>query len=189
MRNVVGIGGITILAVAVAAVIAGWYPVAVVDGAPILHRTWQKSRSAVTGFTNAQRHSVGMQPLDFSSSENSSILREIERDTLTFLIEDLIIQKEGRELHRAFEALSRERAAEALKRGGEDLSRAAEFVYGLSLQEFRELILYPQARIETAHEFLQESGLDFEAWLANAKKSAKVRLMFVPYSWDGEAIQ
>lgn len=172
-----------------AVIFTGWYPVAIVGGSPIFYRTWQEALRAATSFTNIERQSAGENPIDFNLPENAGFLREAKRGTLLFLIEDLIVRHAGEKLHKDFEFLSRKRAEDESGQGGGSLERAAKFVYGLPFDKFRELVLYPQARRDAARELLRENGLELEVWLRDAKKDASVRLMFVPYSWDGEAIQ
>ncbi len=166
----------------------GLYPVAIIDSSYILARVWSKAQEAAKNFSNAQARSAGAKPLNFDARENAEILQEIKKNTLTFLIENMILQKKGEGLIRGFERLSREKISAATGQGG-DLSRAAELVYGLKLQEFQELVLLPQARRDTAREILAEGRVDFEQWFLDVKRKAKVRLMFVPYKWDGEVVR
>lgn len=169
-------------------VLAGFYPVAIVDGTPIFERTRHKAEEASKNFTNSQARAHGGKPIDFSASENRELLLDIRRGTLLFLIEDAIIQKKGEEAIEGVETLSRERVIEAM-RLSMDPAGAAKAVYGLSLSDFRDLVLTPQARRDVLQEALPEKNQDFDTWLRDAKKRSSVRLMFVPFKWSGEEIQ
>lgn len=164
----------------------GFYPVALIDNSYILARTWKRAKTAAKNFSIAEAKSVGSEPPNFEESTNAS--REIKRNTLTFLIEDEILREEGENLMRGFDRLSRERISEAMRQGG-DLNRAAELVYGLKFQEFQELVLMPQARRDTAREILAERQIDFDRWFPDVKRKTKVRLLFVTFIWDGEAVR
>lgn len=174
----------------IAALIAGgFYPVAWVGNSPLVFRTWERAVGAAKRFTNAQAQSVpGGKIIDFAAPGNSNLLLEVKRGTLTFLIEDMILRQEGQELVPGFEELSRDRASQALGQGG-DLESAVRMVYGLDQKDFRRLVLLPQSRRDTAGELLQEKGGNFDAWFAEVKKKKKVRLLFVPFSWDGEKVK
>lgn len=174
----------------IAALIAGgFYPVAWVENSPLAFRTWEKAVEAAEKFTNAQAQSApGGKTIDFNSPANANLLKEVKRGTLNFLIEDMILQQEGKELVYGFETLSRDRAAQALTQG-DNLEGAIKLVYGLDPEDFRRLVLLPQSRRDTASELLQERGENFDAWLAEVKKNKRVRLMFVPFKWDGETVK
>src|SRR3989338_2022723 len=160
--------------------LGGFYPVAAVDGSPILSGTWKKAQVAAKKFVMSQNKAG---PEDYTP-----VLADIKRNTLTFLIEDAILRKEGEKLIRGFDRLSRARMLEAIQGGG-GLASAAKLIYGLTLPEFQDLVLLPQARRDTAREILAERQVDFEKWFAEAKKSKKVKLYFVPFIWDGEAVR
>lgn len=166
----------------------GSYPVALVGNMPIFARTWHKAESAAKRFSDAQAQASRALPINFSSDEGRELLLEVKRGTLTFLIEDVIIRQKGDEVIEGLGVLSRERALEAL-RSSTDPTSAAKAVYGLSLNDFRNLVLLPQARQDVLKEALMEKGQNFDTWLRDAKKSTRVRLFFVPFRWNGETVK
>jgi hypothetical protein len=182
---------LTLAAVALFALLTvyggGFYPVALVGNSPVWARTWGKAQEAAKNFVIVQNHSAaGGSVLDFDAPQNASLLKELKFNTLTFLIEDKILQQEGEKLMHGFNRLSRDRIREATQ--GKDLQNAAKLIYGLTLREFQDLVLLPQARRDTATEILAEQSLDFDQWFAEVKKSQRVRLLFVPFTWDGKPV-
>ncbi len=169
-------------------VVTGIYPVVIVGATPIFARTWQKAEGAAKSFEFAQARARGAEPINFSSAENRELLLEVKRGTLTFLIEDAIIRQKGEEVIDGLGALSRELAVEALRESSNP-EKAARAVYGLGLNDFRDLVLLPQARRDVLKEALVERRQNFDTWLRDAKKRASVRLMFMPFRWNGEEIQ
>lgn len=169
-------------------VAAGFYPIALVGGTPIFKRTWQKAEDAAKNFERAQAQTRGAEPVDFSSTNNRELLLDTKRGTLLFLIEDAVIREKGGEVIEGVGTLSRERVAEAM-RSSVNPEQAARAVYGLSLNDFRDLVLLPQARRDVLQEALAEKNQDFDTWLRKAKKEVKLRLFFTPFIWDGEIIK
>ncbi len=180
---------LAIVVVVVSAVwITGLYPVAIVGGSPILYRAWDEAKEAAKRFADAESRSAGGKPIDFSRQENAEMLKSIGRDALNYLIEDKIFQQEGERLASDFSLLVRERVGDALKEG-KDVENAARLVYGLNLNDFRRVVLTPQAHAEVIQEILLKRNQDFGEWLSQEKKSKSVRLLFVPYQWNGEAVR
>lgn len=187
MKTLLVVAGLSVLG-AIFLVADGLYPVAIVGGTPIWERTWHKAEEASKNFTNSQALSRGGKPINFSARENGELLLDIRRGTLLFLIEDAVIQQKSDEAIEGVEALSRERVTEAM-RLSTDPAGAAKAVYGLDLNDFRDLVLLPQARRDILQEVLTEKNQDLDTWLRDAKGAVKVRLFFVPFSWDGETVK
>lgn len=169
-------------------VMAGVYPVALVNNSPIFYRTWEKAQDAAKRFSNAEATQGGGTPINFSSPKNSNLVKEIQKNTLTRLIENKILAEKGETIVDGFEVLSKERVADVLRQNP-DIKKAAEAVYGLNMQDFKQLVLMPQARIDTANEIFSEKGASFDAWFVQAKKDTSVKLMFTSFRWTGEVAE
>ncbi|MBI2056031.1 MAG: hypothetical protein HYT37_01515 [Candidatus Sungbacteria bacterium] len=167
---------------------SGLYPVARVEGKLITFRAFAKSARAAESFANAEFQKSGMEPVDFFSSQNASLRRDIARGTLTFLIEDKILEKEGKGLAQDFALRVRLRTDEAIKKGS-NMEAAARLVYGLRFKDFRVLVLEPQARRDVAAEIVKGQNNDFFIWFAEKKKNADMRLYFSGYRWTGEKVE
>lgn len=166
---------------------AGIYPVAIVDGSPIFSRTWRKANIGAMRFLNATAYTSGFKPVDFSLPENKELLRSIEGGTLTFLIEDKIILREGKGLEEKFESLSDDRIDEALRQIG-DAEQKAALIYGLSAKDLRMLVLRPQARRDVLKKLVGKKGVGLEEWMARAKQKTSVRMLLTSFYWNGERV-
>lgn len=185
MKNKKFIIPTAILALFIMVIMTGSYPVAFVDGSPIFYHTWQKTEEAEKRFSNTQDKSLGVKPLDFSKPENLEMLKEVRRSTLTFLIENKIIEQAGGEVIADFKNISQKRMDTVMQEGG-DLKTAVKTVYNLDVADFQNLILLPQSRRDVLKIFLANEGKSFDDWLAEQKKAKKIQLMFTPFTWDGE---
>lgn len=168
-------------------IMTGFYPVAVVDSSPVFFRTWKIAEDAAKRFFNVQAHTTRSKPIDFSLPESADLLLSVKRDTLTFLIEDRVILQKGGELFKNFEEAAKSRVLAALSAKGALRSQGA-LVYGLSEEDFMELVLLPQARRDVIRESLAKEG-DFESQLREMKKGKSIKLYFVPFRWDGESVR
>ena len=173
-----------LLFVAGAVVIFGkFYPIAIVDGSFVWYRTWQRLVQGTGQAVVMQATASGQKiPADM---QIGSVIR---KGTLTALIEDAIIRRRAGGVITHFEAESKEKV-DRIAGDKDKMQRAAKLMYGFSLAEFNNLILMPQSRREVAGEELEKQKIIFDDWLKDAKKDAVVRLLFVPYSWDGELVK
>lgn len=176
------------IGVSLALVLRGFYPVAVVGERMIFYRTWQKTEEASKRFINASIQSSGQEELiNFSLPEHQEKLREIRRSALSFLIENEVLRQEGPNILENFEKESKKRVV-ALG-SGEAVANAARIVYGLKINDFERLVLLPQARQDVAREALAAQGKDFSDWFLKAKQKKRVRILFMPFEWNGEEVQ
>lgn len=188
MKKIILFIGVLVVGVAGTSALYGFYPVALVNKKIITQRTFQKAESAAGAFTNTELQKTGMKPIDFSSSANVSLRRDLARGVLTFLVEDYLVEKGGKELIQNFDAQVQTKVEHVLAKG-KNIENAAKLVYGTSLNEFRTLVLRPQARRDVVAETLEEKDQDFFDWLLAQKKNASVRLIFVDFRWTGEKIE
>lgn len=168
--------------------ITGFYPVAIVDGAPIFYRTWKKAEGAAIRFASASAKMSGVTSIDFSRQENAEILLSVKRDTLTFLIEDKIIFSAGKRVIDNFAARVKQEINNVIKKTP-GVMEGGKAVYNLDNDDFLALVFMPQARKDVLAEIFRARGQGYEEWLALAKKSASVRLYFVPFEWSGERVE
>jgi len=164
---------------------SGFYPVALVEGTLIWKRSWRTAEEASRRFLAAKIYEAEKVVFDFSSPENQPILRDIKKDTLTFLIEDVVLERGGSELLPDFKELTKKRV-DGVFAERPDTSEAALVLYGLDGQGFEKLVLIPQARIDVLKDAL---GNEFDLWFSEAKKKANVQLLLLPYRWDREMIR
>jgi len=83
--------------------------------------------------------------------------------------------------------LAKERTQESLAgRDTSALNASLKLAYGWGLEEFSRRIFEPQALEEV---LIEEKGDEFEAWLADARSTAKVNIWFLPLTWqDGQLV-
>jgi len=172
----------------IAAAIGGFYPAARVDDTFISFRTWRKLEEASKHFANVELVRRGERPINFAAAENSQLLIDGRIETLTALVEDVLIINEGRRAIADFDAKSEQLTATAAKKNNA-IKKAVESLYGIAYDDFLELVLLPQARRDVLSKTFEERSLHFEEWLRGAKKQASMRLYFTGFRWNKEKIE
>lgn len=169
--------------------LTGVYPVALVDGSPVFFKTWKRLEESAKHFENAQaKNRVGGEVVDFSLYANRKPLLKIQRDTLTELIENRILDQEGRKLEDSFAVLTKDKMGEMVSSDPE-YKRKIKEDYGMELIDYNKFILFPKAQREVIKIVLAGKNQDFDEWLAGIKRKKNVRLLFVPFRWDGERVR
>lgn len=165
------------------------YPVALVDNSPVWMKTWEQAVSASESYTNFERGTRGERALDFSFSENAGVAARIKRDALTFLIEDKIIVSHGPLIVDGFGSEVGERIDKILKESSQDPKAIARDVYGLDYEEYRRIILLPQARRIVLAERIRGRSRTMDEWLFEQKIRTPIKLYFIPFTWNGKTIE
>lgn len=166
----------------------GLYPVASVNGTLIFARTWSRMLDAEKRVVNVRAYASHAELIDFSSPKNSRLLEVIRKNMLTFLIDSVLIEKEGSTVVPDLERLAIERVSDELAKS-QVSEKTASAVYGLDLVTLKEAVLIPQARQEILDQTLAAEQKDFGNWLLDVRGRAHVKFFFVPFSWDREGIR
>jgi len=115
--------------------------------------------------------------------------KTIGRGIILSLITDELVKKESEnrkisadEAHKLVE--------EVLDSGFENLEKASAELYGWDIEEFKKLVLLPQARQDLLAEALQKEGIDFNKWLSEELARSEIKIYFLPYRWqDGQLVE
>lgn len=161
----------------------GWYPIAIVNYRIITEQAFEKSMDVVYGFSKNLISLSGSDPEKLKSPE---FISEVKLEVLNNLISrELILQelKKSVGLNQAA-AIAEKNIANALS-GKADTAEGIEKLYGLSLAEFKDSVLLPQAYREILAGRMNLNNKDFDAWLNNARKTSSVLIFYPGFGWDG----
>ena len=180
----VAVAAVIVFALGAIIVGLGYYPV-ITEGNHFISRASFDKNYATASFYyyNVLRKTY------LAETKEEDVLKplDIEKTVLEQLVENSIIEREARlELGKDLQDLIQKKIATY----GDDAKfrDVAKKLYGLSYDDFKNELLVPQAKKDAlaAQFFLQ--GKNFEDWLSEAKKSAKVRVFLNGLRWqDGEA--
>ena len=155
----------------------GFYPLAVINGSLVSARSFNEE--FVLAYQYYARALAGQ--TDVSSKE---FQKELRRATLNSLIQKALIsaglkEKVGNDLDSIVE-----NKISAQKIDSQTLEQAARAVYGLSLADFKQMVLIPQAQREILEGRLTLEKKKFEDWLVEATQAAKVFILTPEFYWD-----
>lgn len=184
MKRYIIIGAFSfVTAVLLIATLTGLYPVAIVNGSPIWYLTWNRYFQGTSHALAVQARAAGTQ-----FNPDFSIISVVKKDTLRALIEEKILTEYARTLFPAFDSISEQKIRDAIKSSA-NVSKAAELMYGFGEEDFHDFILLPQSHREVIQEEFNKQKISLSAWLAGIKKKARVKLILIPYTWDGDDIK
>ncbi len=162
------------------------YPIASVNWHLIALKSFEKDYTAAISYYRnlLETYDKNQAPV----IDSPEIQQEISRAVLERSIESVLIDQELKKQLKAGELrqLLDKRIQEVLN--GKDIEEEVKVLYGLSMQDFKERILEPEAEREilTGRLFLENKN--FENWLEEAKKQAQVTILLSNLKWDGNGV-
>ncbi|MEK7192109.1 MAG: SurA N-terminal domain-containing protein [Patescibacteria group bacterium] len=158
----------------------GYYPIAIVNGKVIMASSFKNMyASAYQYYAKA----VG----NLEQINNDDFKKELKRQVLNQLIERSLISSALKNLvGQNLENLVKEKISlPALDEP--DFQESIALLYGLSIADFKTMILEPQAQKEILEKELVNTKTNFSNWLTEVRKTAKVTLLMAGFNWqDGE---
>jgi hypothetical protein len=167
------------------AIRVGLYPVAIVNGAPLSAQRFLRTVQSVRHYYAQALTRYTPEQLGLSGPVTD---QEVRRATLEKMIEDeLVLKTLESTVGDTLSSLVSSKLA-SIDTAGSDFVQSVTTLYGLSVDEFREAVLIPQARSEILQESpaVQESGA--EEWLSRAKAQASIRVFASDLAWDGSKV-
>lgn len=175
---------VVLIGALVAILIAGgFYPIAFVGGRFI---TWHNLKHSCEVAFHYYKVASRNDENSLETLNKPENIQEINRAVLDKLIEDKIILKGLESIPNASQIV-KNKVDEALKQSA-NLKEAVNTLYGVNLDDFTGLTLYPQARKEVLEGRLTLENKNFDDWLKEAKKETKVRILLNGFIWDGEKV-
>ena len=164
----------------------GWYPIALVNSQLVWGSTVEKEYASAIKYYSQMLHTYKGE--DVGKKQIKKIKQEIRQATLDKIIEKIIISNNSSEL---IGDKKPKLIAAKVKKYLQDpkLKAAASALFNLSFNDFKTVILIPQAERELLEEQFSSENRDFNNWLKNQKKKAKVYLFTKEYTWTEQGIK
>lgn len=172
-----GLGALTLIR-------SGLYPVTIVNFHIISAKTLEKDYNAAFRYFYNALSTYGSGP-DVLKQESSQ--KEIRRAALNKLITDYLVYDEvkkrlGSDLDGITEKIISQNVNSA------KLEQAVKEIYGLSIDDFKNQVLVAQAHREILEGRMFTNKENFDDWLKNASKEARVIILVPGFYWDGEKV-
>ncbi len=162
---------IILAAVGFALVWSGYYPIAFVNWQPIFAKELNTNYAVALNFYKSQLKNNQV----FNSSSTQS---EIKNAVLTSLIEDKIIDSEI--IKKIGKSDFEKRIAEKLNKidlSSDKTKEGAKLIYGLSIEQLKEIVLTEQVKREIAGELFGSPNKDLDDWLEEKFVAAKKSIL------------
>ncbi len=167
-------------------VLDGFHPMIFVNFRPIFRNEVERNLSlAYEYYHNALLYS-GSDPGKLDATESYN---ELKRAVIDETVSREIIMRElkSRIYSKEISEVAERKISNALDENPE-IKEGVEKLYGLSLAEFREQILLPQAYREILEGRMNLNNQDFNSWLEKTRKESSVIILSSNFSWDGEKV-
>lgn len=163
----------------------GLFPVMRVNSEFIWYRAY---RDHVSAFELFQRQSS----LAAGGGELTPLVQQTIRQSV---LRDLIVQTVFRQYIGSHTSISgikeraREVVDETLRAANADvLPRATKELYGWSVEEFSDNVLFPQALLNELKKEIEKDGASFEEFVRTELNNAEVSIYLVPWKWENAAV-
>jgi len=165
----------------------GFYPIALVNYDFVIEKNVEENSLVAYKYFQNALLLAGSDPGTLDAPQS---IMEIKRAALDKLITDALILNElkKRIKEEEFNAIA-ERNIEKLIENNSDVEGAAQKIYGLKFEDFRRMILMPQAYREILEGRMFLNDENFEKWLDNAKASAWVVILSPKLQWKENSVK
>lgn len=163
------------------------YPVATVNDSFIATRLFQLAGTAArTYYENVSGTYGGL-----ASTTETQFESHMRQVALQALIEDELVAAELMTIFEAepLRAAVDKRIAEALASSSQTTPDAVRALFGLTLDEFKEVVLAPRARLELLEAELARSGRSLDDWLQAALYGARVSISVSDLEWKSGRVE
>lgn len=168
----------------VAGYVYGWYPVAVVNGSPILYKSYQRS------FSLTQQYYSFFNRDPAASMSGDELVYLIERAVWQGLIDDVLIKARlGEEMKSAEVSQKVFEKIIAAENDSEFRELFSRIVVSVSKEDMARYFFAPQARFQLLQARLQLEGKDIFSWLKVERKNARVKLFWGDIRWTENGIE
>lgn len=181
------IGGGVVVVGGIILGVTGYWPIARVGYKAITYATFRDNFMMADHF---YRSNVKITGEDGTVVDAKEIQRDLQRATMEGLIEQIVIDEElkGKYTPDDLDRLIDNKIS-GVDLGTEDMKKAVELLYGLTPEQFRELVLLPKAKQELLEGNLTLQNGTFNDWLIAKKKEAGVSIFVPSLYWDGSEVK
>ena len=165
---------------------SGLYPLVFIDYSPITNNEIERNLSLAYGYYHNALLYSGGDPGKLDVPESYS---ELKRAVIDEAISRKIILRElkSRVSSEEINEISDRNIGKVLTENPE-IEKGVEKLYGVSLADFKEQILLPQAHREILEGRMNLDNQDFSAWLKKTRMESSIIILTSSFSWNGEKV-
>lgn len=181
------IGGGAIIIGGIGIGVSGNWPIALVERTPVTYNTFKENFVMADHFYRSNLKITGKDDRVVMAKD---VQRDLQRVTMEGLIESILIDHE---LSKRYTASDLQQLIDN-KLSGVDLSstdmeKGTELLYGLTTDQFKQLVLIPKAKQEILEGNMMLQGGKLEDWLATREGEASVSVFIPTLYWNKNAVE
>lgn len=171
----------------VIAFLGGFWAVAFVNKSAISHKDFNDYYNAAFNFYQNDLKMANKDPKLLDSEEAT---KELKRGTLQALIENKLMDEGLAKIldTQTLNTMVEERIAKT-DFNSDDFKKGVEIMYGLSLQQAKEIFLIPKAKEEILSGRLFADNQNLEEWLTNKKKASVIVITMPGFYWENGEVK
>lgn len=164
----------------------GWYPVALVNNQLLWGWAYEETYATIEKYYTKEASTYNLP--EFKGQNSDQFRSDLKLATLNTIIDNMLItdglyaMKGDDEKQLVNEKLS-------VYLDDEKIASAASALFNLSVSDFLDTILAPQARREIITETLLKEGKQFDEWLSRQRSDASVTFFISEYVWKPEGVR
>lgn len=167
----------------------GFWPVAIVDGSAITAREFNRNYDVGIKIYKNELEIYGE---DEKKIKNDEVQKEIKRAVLEKIIENKMVLENLQKLMGEGDIekkINEKLSAQDLGRDG--VKKGIEIAYGLNVDEFKEVVLIPQAKKEIleGNMFIADPLNDFDKWYKEKSGQMEVMIFLPGLVWENGAVK
>lgn len=181
------IGGGVIIVGGIGIGISGNWPIALVERTPVTYNSFKENFVMADHFYRSNLKIAGKDDRIVMAKD---VQRDLQRVTMEGLIENRIIDHE---LARRYAASDLQQLIDSkmsnVDLSSADMEKGIELLYGLTSDQFKDLVLIPKAKQEILEGNLMLQDGKLTDWLAKRKGEASISVFIPTLYWDKDAVE
>lgn len=167
--------------------VTGYWPIALVDRTPVTYNEFKENFMMADHFYRSNLKLAGEDDRTVMSADAQ---RDLQRVTMEGIVEQVLI---GHELAKRYSSSDLKQLVDnkigSIDLASGDMAKGTQLLYGLTPEQFKELVLIPKAKQEILEGNLTLQNGTFNDWLTTRKSEAHVSIFIPALYWQGGEVK
>lgn len=167
--------------------VTGYWPIAMVDRTPVTYNRFRENFMMADHFYRSNLKLAGENDQTIMSADAR---RDLQRVTMEGMVEQILIDHELAKKYSASDLTQLiDNKVEGIDLTSGDMAKGTQLLYGLTPDQFKELVLIPKAKQEILEGNLTLQNGTFNDWLTARKGEAHVSIFIPALYWQSGEVK